>query len=173
MLLEMAGARVPALNPKPSSTIMCKGPDWNLSEQNIGTNDNNTHNNVTNERYYKSYIQLIETVHKTWPKTQIIVHGLWGGFTTDGNSYRQTPAFVDEIQAVVKYFNTGKYAREREFVHYFNTTGILQHNDIAPQWHPTDVGQIKVAAQFIQFIKMKFGWMLSATGSVILEVWDA
>lgn len=50
------------------------------------------------------------------------------------------------------------------FVHYFNTTGILQHNDIGPQWHPTDVGAIKVASHLIQYIRMTFGWELRATG---------
>ena len=50
------------------------------------------------------------------------------------------------------------------FVHYFNTTGILQHNDIGPQWHPTDVGAIKIASHLIQYIRMTFGWELRATG---------
>lgn len=50
------------------------------------------------------------------------------------------------------------------FVYYFNTTGILQHNDIGPQWHPTDVGHIKIASHLIQWIKMTFGWELQATG---------
>lgn len=50
------------------------------------------------------------------------------------------------------------------FVHHFNTTGILQHNDIGPQWHPTDVGAIKVASHLQQFIRIKFDWDLYATG---------
>ena len=53
---------------------------------------------------------------------------------------------------------------EKPFVHFFDTTGILQHNDIAPQWHPTDVGQIKVASHLMQYIKLKFGWELMSTG---------
>lgn len=50
------------------------------------------------------------------------------------------------------------------FVHYFNTTGILQHSDIGPQFHPTDVGAVKIASHLIQYIKIKFGWELRATG---------
>lgn len=54
--------------------------------------------------------------------------------------------------------------KSEPFVHYFNTTGIMQHNDIAPQYHPTDVGYIKVASHLIQYIRMKFDWVLYATG---------
>ncbi len=50
------------------------------------------------------------------------------------------------------------------FVHYFNTSCILQHNDIGPQWHPTDVGAVKVASHLIQYIRIKLGWELRATG---------
>jgi hypothetical protein len=46
------------------------------------------------------------------------------------------------------------------FVSYFNTTGILQHNDICPQYHPTDMGQVKLVNHLIQFIQLKFGWVL-------------
>lgn len=53
------------------------------------------------------------------------------------------------------------------FVSYFNTTGILQHNDIGPQYHPTDVGHVKLASHLIQYIKLKFDWVLYATGPEI------
>jgi hypothetical protein len=90
--------------------------------------------------------------------------------------------FVKEIQAMIKMFNSNEYLnnpvvydgvakklshtnqKTQPFVHLFNTTGILQHNDIGPQWHPTDVGAIKVASHLLQFIKMTFGWELEATG---------
>lgn len=83
---------------------------------------------------------------------------------------------------MVEYFNSDAYltapvvwdgtknkttvlsTRADPFVHYFNTTGILQHNDIGPQWHPTDVGAIKVASHLIQYIRLTFGWELRATG---------
>ena len=41
----------------------------------------------------------------------------------------------------------------------------MQHNDIGPQWHPTDVGAIKVASHLQQFIRIKFDWDFYATGS--------
>lgn len=40
----------------------------------------------------------------------------------------------------------------------------VQHNDIGPQWHPTDVGAIKVASHLTQFVKLTFGWEMVATG---------
>lgn len=107
---------------------------------------------------------------------------MWQGFYQDGNSYAQNADLREEVYSVYKYFNSEEYlsnpviwdginekATKTEtsiepFVHFFNTTGILQHNDIAPQWHPTDVGQIKVASHLIQFITQKFGWYLYATG---------
>ncbi|KAJ2903293.1 GDSL-like Lipase/Acylhydrolase [Zalerion maritima] len=54
--------------------------------------------------------------------------------------------------------------RAKPFVHIFNTTGILQHGDIGPQWHPTDVGQIKVAFSLMQYVRMTFGWELELSG---------
>jgi hypothetical protein len=37
-------------------------------------------------------------------------------------------------------------------------------SDIGPQYHPTDVGHIKLASNLIQYIKLKFDWVLYATG---------
>lgn len=56
-------------------------PLWDFSKHpaadivviNLGTNDNNTANNVTNEDYYNSYVELVEGVHNVWPKAQIII----------------------------------------------------------------------------------------------------
>ncbi|KAJ4298693.1 hypothetical protein N0V88_003725 [Collariella sp. IMI 366227] len=45
----------------------------------------------------------------------------------------------------------------------------MQHNDIGPQWHPTDVGAIKVASHLQQYIHMKFDWDLYATGPEVLH----
>lgn len=50
------------------------------------------------------------------------------------------------------------------FLHLLNTSGMLQHNDMSPQYHPTDVGAIKVASHVLQYIKLKLGWELLATG---------
>jgi hypothetical protein len=91
---------------------------------NLGTNDNNTHNNVTNEKYFNSYVELVAEVHAKYPKAEVVLVALWNGFDRVGNIWQQGGAFVEEIQQVYEHYkHTG-------FVHYFNTTGILQHNDI-------------------------------------------
>lgn len=149
-------------------------PDWDFSAHppaditviNIGTNDNNTSNNITASEFYDSYIKLISEVHKRWPDSQVIVLSLWSGFDAVGNSFQQGAGFLDEIQGVVRYFNNGSLNERggEGFVHYFNTTGILEHNDIGPQYHPTDVGHIKLASHLMQYIKLTFGWILEQTG---------
>lgn len=40
---------------------------------NLGTNDNNTENNVPGTNYVKSYLSLIDGVHERWPKAQIVL----------------------------------------------------------------------------------------------------
>ncbi|EOD44803.1 putative gdsl-like lipase acylhydrolase domain protein [Neofusicoccum parvum UCRNP2] len=125
---------------------------------NLGTNDNNTANNVSASAYLQTYVDFVADVHAVWPSAQIVLVSLWNGFSPVGSSYAQGGAFVDEIQEVAR-----TYAGDG-FVHYFNTTGIMQHNDIGPQWHPTDVGHLKLASHLMQFIKIKFGWDLLATG---------
>lgn len=170
-------------------------PDWDFDAQpaaditviNIGTNDNNTANNITSTEFYDSYIELINEVHTQWPDSQIIVLSLWSGFGAVGNTFQQGAGFLDEIQNVVKYFNNGSLNERggEGFVHYFvscasfrsvsaeltdtrcglqNTTGILQHNDIGPQYHPTDVGHIKLASHLMQYVKLTFRWILEQTG---------
>lgn len=109
---------------------------------------------------------------------------LWLGFERTGNTYASVAhqGFVNEIREIIAMFNSEAYLRDpmaydgltktlsrtgertKPFVHLFNTTGILQHNDIAPQWHPTDVGAIKVASHLVQYIKLTLGWELEATG---------
>jgi hypothetical protein len=95
--------------------------------------------------------------------------------------------FVPQIYSVYEYFNTQEYLenpilydpvhnttyhsnqKSAPFVHYFNTTGLLQHNDIGPLYHPTDVGHTKIASHLIQYIKLKFGWVLHATGPEVFH----
>jgi hypothetical protein len=167
---------------------------WNFARQqaadlvliNLGTNDNNTANNVTNQEYLTSYLDFVQEVHKVYPEAQIVIMSLWNGFNQEGSSYKQDGAFVDEIYTVYQRF-TGE-----GWLHYFNSTGILQHNDIGPQYHPTDVGHIKVrllieqsrvghirglgegkgdkltiqqiASHVMQYIRIKFGWEFASTG---------
>lgn len=70
----------------------------------------------------------------------------------------QSPFYVSEIQRVAEHF------QDDGFVYYFDTKGVLQHNDIDPQEHPTDVGHIKVASHLMQWTKLKLGWEFGATG---------
>jgi hypothetical protein len=169
-------------NPEPWN--FCKHPAADIVVINIGTNDQNAANNVSTATYIDALTKLIEGVHGKWPQAQVIVMSLWLGFYQSGNSYfpSASQGFEKEIYAMYQYFNSLAYldrpviwdgtknktsimgSRSAPFVHYFNTTGILQHNDIGPQYHPTDVGAVKVASHLIQYIKLKFGWELRATG---------
>ncbi|EAW11699.1 SGNH/GDSL hydrolase family protein [Aspergillus clavatus NRRL 1] len=141
-------------------------PKWNFAAQrpadlvviNIGTNDNNPANNVSSTDYYNDYVKLVGNIHEIWPKADVVLMSLWGGFGASGDTYVQGPLFVDEIKRVYEHY------KKQGFIHYFDTTGILQHNDIAPLWHPTDVGHLKVAAHLMQWVKLKFGWEFAATG---------
>lgn len=109
---------------------------------NLGTNDNNTANKLTSDQYLSSYLKFVAQVHDVYPQAQIVLMSLWNGFRSTGNSYAQTGAFKDEIWEVYRHY------ADQGFVHYFNSTGILQHNDIGPQWHPTDFGHVKVRAVY-------------------------
>lgn len=86
--------------------------------------DNNTANNVTNESYLSTYIDFIGKIHEIWPKANVVICSLWNGFTQVGDSWVQGGAFIDEIKQVAEHYKADG------FVHYFDTTGILQHNDI-------------------------------------------
>ncbi|KAF4412768.1 Cellulase/esterase CelE [Colletotrichum fructicola] len=167
-------------NPEPWD--FSRNPAADLVVINLGTNDANAANNVTKSTYVESYKKLIQGVHGKWPEAQVIIMQMWQGFFQDGNTYGQNTDLRDEVYSVYEYFNTEEYLSDpitwdaitnttsttgkpaKPFAHFFNTTGILQHNDIAPQWHPTDVGQIKVASHLIQYITLKLGWPLYATG---------
>ncbi|KAF3055032.1 putative acetylxylan esterase protein [Daldinia childiae] len=155
---------------------------------NLGTNDNNAANNVSTETYVDAYKKLIQGVHGKYPKAQVVVMQLWMGFYSYGNSYQQNLGYEQELKDIVSYFNSDEYLSapaiwdgttntttvldtpSESFVHYFSTKGIMQHNDIGPQWHPTDVGAIKVASHLTQFIKLTFGWELVATGPELGEI---
>lgn len=168
---------------------------WDFDDQqtpdivviNIGTNDNNPVNNVPTATYIDAYTKLIQGVHGKFPDAKVIVMQLWIGFHSHGNSYAQDHAYDSELYNMVQYFNSDQYLMtptiwdattkttttldtpSEPFVHFFNTTGILQHNDIGPQYHPTDVGAIKVASHLIQYIRLTFGWDMEATGPEIFH----
>ncbi|KAK5662911.1 hypothetical protein OQA88_6323 [Cercophora sp. LCS_1] len=174
-----------------------KPEPWDFSKQpaadvviiNIGTNDQNSANNVSAPVYADALTKIIQGVHGKWPQAKVVVMSLWLGFYQSGNSYfpNAPQGFVKEVQEMISMFNSKEYLdnpivydgiakkpsrtgrKTKPFVHLFNTTGILQHNDIAPQWHPTDVGAIKVASHLLQFLKLTFGWELEATGPEIFH----
>ncbi|ORY67622.1 Lipase, GDSL-like protein [Pseudomassariella vexata] len=173
-------------NPEPWDFKKQQAPD--IVVINLGTNDNNEANNVTTETYVESYTKLIQGVHGKFPDAQVVVMELWLGFYQSGNSYFQNKGFNQELYNIVQYFNSAEYltapkiwdgttnatrtlntTNHQPFVHFFNTTGIMQHNDIGPQWHPTDVGAIKVASHLTQFIRLTFGWELEATGPEVFH----
>lgn len=115
------------------------------------------------------------------------MQSLWGNFTTSTPSsqsnatlkdpydyeytYTQHPTYVSEIKSVYEHFRS----QGADWVHYFDTTGILQHNDLAPPDHPTDVGHLKIASHLMQWTKIKLGWELGATGPEVqhdTEYWN-
>ncbi|KAI9044492.1 SGNH/GDSL hydrolase family protein [Aspergillus affinis] len=158
---------------------------------NLGTNDHRDPNNLPGETFATSYIDLIEAVHKTWPKAQVVLMSLWGNFTTTtpttpgeneyksdlqseydyAYTYIQHPTYVSEIKAVYEHF----HGKGDDYVHYFDTTGILQHNDLAPPDHPTDVGHLKISSHLMRWTKIMLGWELGAKGPEVqhdTEYWN-
>lgn len=102
--------------PRPRLTVeSADPPTWDFSKQapadivviNIGTNDNNTANNVTASEFVPAYISLIEQVHTVWPDAPVIVQSLWSGWYQDGTTWQQGAGFYEEIQTIVKHFNGG------------------------------------------------------------------
>ncbi|CAI6253216.1 unnamed protein product [Periconia digitata] len=125
----------------------------------IGTNDNNTANPVRGDSYYRSYLSFVPELHTTFPSADIVIMNLWGNFVRQGNTWVQQPKFIDEIRKVYDVLKGEGYP-----VHFFDTKGILQHNDMGPTFHPTDAGHLKIAAHLIRWINVMFGWELDATG---------
>ncbi|KAK7702261.1 hypothetical protein SLS64_009839 [Diaporthe eres] len=164
-----------------------KHPAADLVVINIGTNDQNAYNNVSAQTYQDSLTRLIQGVHGVWPNAQVVLMTLWLGFYQYGNSYlpNSPDGFEPQVRAVHDYFNSPAYlaspvvysgvtnrtwhlnATSEPFLHLLNTSGILQHNDIGPQYHPTDVGAVKVASHALQYIKLVLGWELLANGPEI------
>ncbi|OOO06664.1 major facilitator superfamily MFS_1 [Aspergillus oryzae] len=125
---------------------------------NLGTNDARTVNNVPSDDYYQSYVKMVENVHGVWPDAQIVLMSLWGNFIKSGSTWVQETIYESEVQKVYQHFEKNGY------VHYFDTKGILQHNDISPGGHPTDFGHLKIASHLMQWTKIKLGWEFGATG---------
>lgn len=58
-------------NPEPWD--FSKHPAADLVVINIGTNDHNTHNNVSTAAYIEALAKLIQGVHGKWPQAKVIV----------------------------------------------------------------------------------------------------
>ena len=111
---------------------------------------------------------FVKEIRQRWPETQIVLMNLWS-LTNPfpiNNTYTTTSPLDEQIQAVAKHFNGGSLNQKggEGWVYYFNTTGILQHNDIGPLGHPTDVADVKLASHLMQYIKLVFGWTLEEVG---------
>jgi GDSL-like Lipase/Acylhydrolase family len=91
---------------------------------NIGTNDQNKQFDISPTRFRLAYERFVERIHDVWPDAQIVLMSLSNAHSRVGSHWAQSSFFKDEIVAVYdKYKSDG-------FIHYFNTTGIMHHNDI-------------------------------------------
>ncbi|GIJ90377.1 hypothetical protein Asppvi_009331 [Aspergillus pseudoviridinutans] len=172
-MIRNAGEIPTVSSPRAKQIYGTSPPKWDFGAHrpadlviiNLGANDNLTVNNVSSLDFQKSYVEFINGIHHVWPSAQIILMSLWGDFIPSRMTYTQTPQYVEEIENVYRHFDEAP----EKFVYYFDTTGILQHNDIAQESHLTDVGNVKIASHLNRWVAMKFGWRMQATGSEILH----
>lgn len=75
-------------------------------------------------------------------------------------TYQVDQIYEEEGKKVHEHF------KDLGFVYYFDTTGLLQHNDIGPKAHPTDVGHVKLASHLLQWVKLVLRWKLEPMGEV-------
>lgn len=71
-----------------------------------------------------SYIGFVGQVRHKYLRAQVTLISFWNGLDKVGNRWQQGGASIDEIQQAYAHQNKSGRA------HYFNTVGILQHNDI-------------------------------------------
>ncbi|KAJ5151143.1 Esterase SGNH hydrolase-type subgroup [Penicillium canariense] len=126
----------------------------------MGGNDHRHPNEVPGKDFYNAYVDMIEDIHRVWPHAVVLIVSQWGSFVKSGMTYEPTQIYEQEARAVHEHF------KERGFVYYFDTTGILQYNDINPKNHPTDVGHIKLASHLLQWTRLVLRWNLEPLGEV-------
>lgn len=126
----------------------------------MGGNDFRHPNEIPGRNFYHAYVELIEDIHKTWPNAIVLIVSQWWVWRKEGLNYNPSMAYEQEGRDVHEHF------KDRGFVYYFDTTGILQHNDINPKNHPTDVGHIKLASHLLQWTKLVLRWDLEPLGEV-------
>ena len=70
---DTSGRAIEIWGDKPEVWDFSKRPAADIVVINLGTNDNNSANNVTTDGYVAQYTMLIEGVHAVWPNAQIIL----------------------------------------------------------------------------------------------------
>ena len=70
---DVSGRAIDIWGDHPEVWDFSKQPAADIVVINLGTNDNNSANNVTTDGYVAQYTMLIEGVHTVWPKAQIIL----------------------------------------------------------------------------------------------------
>ncbi|CAI7662585.1 unnamed protein product [Penicillium pancosmium] len=126
----------------------------------MGGNDHRHPNEIPGRNYYHGYIDLIDDLHKTHPHATVLLVSQWGSWKQDGLSFVPNEVYEDEHRAIHEHY------KDQGFVYYFSTKGLLQHNDINPKNHPTDVGHIKLASHLLQWVRLVLRWELEPLGEV-------
>ncbi|KAJ5143222.1 CAZyme family CE2 [Penicillium bovifimosum] len=126
----------------------------------MGGNDHRHPNEIPGRDYYHAYVDLVEDVHSNWPNAIVLLMSQWGGFTKQNKKFVGSTYYLEETKQVHEHF------KDRGFVYYFPTEGLLQHNDINPKNHLTDVGHVKIASHLLQWVKLVLRWNLEPTGEV-------
>ena len=70
---DTSGRAIDIWGDNPEVWDFSKKPAADIVVINLGTNDNNSANNVTTAGYVAQYTMLIEGIHAVWPKAQIIL----------------------------------------------------------------------------------------------------
>ncbi|GLI78736.1 hypothetical protein PoHVEF18_007057 [Penicillium ochrochloron] len=126
----------------------------------MGGNDHRHPNEVPGKDFYHAYVDMIDDIHSAWPHAVVLIISQWGSFVKKGMTHQPTQVYEEEAKKVHEHF------KDRGFVYYFDTTGILQYNDINPKNHPTDVGHIKLASHLLQWVRLVLRWNLEPLGEV-------
>lgn len=126
----------------------------------MGGNDHRHPNEIPGRNYFHTYVELIDDIHRNHPHATVLLVSQWGQWRQEGLDYVADEVYEDEHREVHEHF------KDQGFVYYFNTKGILQHNDINPKNHPTDVGHIKLASHLLQWVRVVLRWELEPLGEV-------
>ncbi|CAG8135257.1 unnamed protein product [Penicillium salamii] len=126
----------------------------------MGGNDHRHPNDIPGRNYYHAYVNLVDDIHSVWPHAVVILMSQWGTFTKQNKKYVGSTYYLEETKQVYEHF------KDRGFVYYFPTEGLLAHNDINPKNHLTDVGHVKIASHLLQWVKLVLRWKIEPTSEV-------